>query len=364
MTGRGVQTGSPRNRCANSRGRCGCRSPQFDRKRSGPEVRTCRRTARWESSRPRRPSHSPESIDFVGLEAFSVRTSMVWRSSSRIFTVTKGHHFRIGEARCPRRNGDGESARSRYSRRTRRTANSAVCERHTTLLSGSAAPARYLDYRCFALRSTMSTAAAMTSSSGKVPNMIDGHATTPVSIDTAASSSAPRGFLRAWRASGRWPRNVDLVPDHSHLFDRRPLGHPGQDAVEPHLGDAPAEGRQFADDVGAQVAGSLVVRQLAERVERQHDQVDPCRPMRVERRLGVAGELGDPGVGDGVGTFVGQHVEGARATSARVRATRASSPVPGDLSPGSGCHLCTPPLRWPFLSWTAPEKLADDHLIL
>jgi hypothetical protein len=37
----------------------------------------------------------------------------------------------------------------------------------------------------------MSTAASMTASSGTVPNISDGHATTPVSIETAASKAAP-----------------------------------------------------------------------------------------------------------------------------------------------------------------------------
>jgi hypothetical protein len=43
----------------------------------------------------------------------------------------------------------------------------------------------------FELRKTKSTAALMTSSSGTEPNIIVGHATTPASMEIAASNSEP-----------------------------------------------------------------------------------------------------------------------------------------------------------------------------
>ena len=48
---------------------------------------------------------------------------------------------------------------------------------------------RFDAFRCVAPRSTMSKAAAITSSSGSAPNMMDGHATTPVSIDNVPLES-------------------------------------------------------------------------------------------------------------------------------------------------------------------------------
>ncbi len=60
----------------------------------------------------------------------------------------------------------------------------------------------------------------------------------------------------------------------------------------------------------ADVPASFVVRQFAQGIERERDQIHPRRPVRVQRRFGVAGELSDPRVRHGVGTFIGQHLEG------------------------------------------------------
>ena len=77
-----------------------------------------------------------------------------------------------------------------------------------------------------------------------------------------------------------------------------------------------------------------MVGHVAQGIESDGDQVEPRRPMGVQRGLGIPGDVGDAGVRDGIGALTGQHAEGG----------------PGDVGPRAayagvltaiGCHHCS-----------------------
>ncbi len=130
---------------------------------------------------------------------------------------------------------------------------------------------------------------------------------------------------------------------------------PEQHAVQPKLHHGLAEDRQFADQVGAHVAAAFVVGHVPQSIEGDGDQVEPRRPVGVQRGLGIAGNLGDARVRDGIGTLIGQHAEGG----------------PGDVCPRAtdagvltaiGCHHAFTSSCWLFVVLVAGAKITDERI--
>ena len=163
----------------------------------------------------------------------------------------------------------------------------------------------------------MSTAAPMAASSGSVPNMIDGQATTPASMDTAASSSGPWKHSSSMVRSGRWPSVLILCLIRAISSTEAHWAIPSNTRSSRNLEDGLTEDLQLTHQIGAQVTAAFMVGQFTQAVESDGDQVEPCRPVGVQRGLRIAGDLGDAGVRDGIGALAGQHAEGGASRRRR-----------------------------------------------